>query len=180
MDKTRVSLSSYPGMHPGEVVCPSMRKSSPERLGKPYTGHGRQNEGSCATPPNAAYAALKERHKEAGQPGCGWVFRSSSREGHFNKDTAKDRHAKAVERVNNEAKKSDTRKLNQFPAVCSTPHCSPRNFDAKWERFWVGRIGNNHICLTLRSPEVQFTILASQLQASDGPYTPPGTPTVAK
>ncbi len=44
----------------------------------------------------AVYGALKARHLAAGQPEQGWVFPSASREGHFNKDTAKDQHAKAV------------------------------------------------------------------------------------
>jgi integrase len=44
----------------------------------------------------AVYGALKARHVAAGQPEQGWVFPSTSREGHFNKDTAKDQHAKAI------------------------------------------------------------------------------------
>jgi len=44
----------------------------------------------------AVYGALKTRYVAAGQPEQGWVFPSGSREGHFNKDTAKDQHTKAV------------------------------------------------------------------------------------
>jgi hypothetical protein len=39
---------------------------------------------------------------------------STSRQGHFNKDSAKDQHAKAIERVNNNARKNGTRELKPF------------------------------------------------------------------
>jgi integrase len=53
----------------------------------------------------AVYATLKARHEEMGKPEEGWLFPSTSREGHFNKDTAKDQHKKAIERAN--AKKGE-------------------------------------------------------------------------
>ena len=65
------------------------------------------------------YAALKTRHEEAGRPESGWVFPSSSREGHFNKDTAKDQHAKAIQRVNDKAKREGKRGLTHFQPTCS-------------------------------------------------------------
>ena len=39
---------------------------------------------------SVVYAALKARHDASGNPEQGWVFPSASREGHFNKDTAKE------------------------------------------------------------------------------------------
>jgi integrase len=45
----------------------------------------------------AAYAALKARHEAAGKPEEGWLFPSTSAEGHLNKDTAKDQHKRAIE-----------------------------------------------------------------------------------
>jgi integrase len=43
----------------------------------------------------AVHAVLLSHKKEQGQPERGWVFPSSSREGHLNGDTTKDQHAKA-------------------------------------------------------------------------------------
>ena len=54
------------------------------------------------------YAALKARHEQAGKPEQGWLFPSGSREGHFNKDTAKDQHRKAIAEANAKAKKAST------------------------------------------------------------------------
>jgi len=42
------------------------------------------------------YAVLKDRWEAAGRPSEGWIFPSDSQEGHFNKDTAKDQHSKAL------------------------------------------------------------------------------------
>lgn len=69
----------------------------------------------------SVYAALKLRHEEAGKPEAGWMFPSASREGHFNKDTAKDQRAKAIQRANEKAKKNSTRQLVFFqPYVLRT------------------------------------------------------------
>ncbi len=43
----------------------------------------------------AVFAALKAKWEANGEPEEGWLFPSSSREGHFNKDTAKDQHKRA-------------------------------------------------------------------------------------
>jgi integrase len=42
------------------------------------------------------HAQLRARHEAAGRPTNGWVFPSGSSEGHFNGDSAKDQHAKAL------------------------------------------------------------------------------------
>lgn len=57
--------------------------------------------------------ALKARHDGAGKPEFGWVFPATSREGHLNKDTAKDQHAKAIERANEKAKKAEGGRMLQ-------------------------------------------------------------------
>ncbi len=44
----------------------------------------------------AVHAALLQRWQDQGKPEEGWVFPSSSREGHFNGNSAKDQHAVAV------------------------------------------------------------------------------------
>jgi integrase len=62
----------------------------------------------------AVYAALKGRHEAAGHPHEGWLFPSGSRKGHFNKDTAKGQHAKAIELANIKAKQNGRRTLKAF------------------------------------------------------------------
>jgi integrase len=54
------------------------------------------------------YAALKSRWEGQGKPTDGWVFPSGSREGHFNKDAAKDQHRKAL----------DDSKVKDFEPYC--------------------------------------------------------------
>ena len=39
---------------------------------------------------------LRERHEAQGNPSDGWIFPSTSRQGHLNHNTAKDQHAKAL------------------------------------------------------------------------------------
>jgi integrase len=43
------------------------------------------------------YRLLCARHESVGQPTEGWIFPSGSREGHFNGDSAKDQHKKALQ-----------------------------------------------------------------------------------
>ena len=69
----------------------------------------------------SVYAALKSRRETSGKPGSGWVFPSSFAEGHFNKDTAKYQHAKALAKANEKAGKAITRKL-VIPALRSPAH----------------------------------------------------------
>ena len=52
----------------------------------------------------AVIAALKARREAAGNPEEGWVFPASSRQGHLNKDTAKDQHKRALDRANANAR----------------------------------------------------------------------------
>ena len=42
------------------------------------------------------YALLQARYEAAGQPAEGWLFPSTSSEGHFNGDAAKEQHARAL------------------------------------------------------------------------------------
>lgn len=60
------------------------------------------------------YATLKARWERAGKPEEGWIFPAESREGHLNKDIAKDQHRLAIERVNAKAKASNERELKPF------------------------------------------------------------------
>jgi integrase len=62
----------------------------------------------------AVYAALKARWVMAGQPEAGWMFPAASREGHLNKDTAKDQHKRAIERANRKAKAEGAKEIQPF------------------------------------------------------------------
>jgi integrase len=104
------------GMRPGEVFCLRW-----ENIYQNGTGgliqvtEGKTNAAKRMLPMiPTVFAALKSRHEEAGTPERGWVFPSSSREGHFNKDTAKDQHTKAIQRANEKAKKNSARELLAF------------------------------------------------------------------
>jgi len=71
---------------------PSVGEYLSERHSGTCTGHRGPNEGARRMLPMvpAVYTALKARREAAGNPEEGWVFPASSREGHLNKDTAKD------------------------------------------------------------------------------------------
>jgi integrase len=60
------------------------------------------------------HAVISARPIDAGKPEAGWLFPSGSREGHLNKDTAKDQHAKAIGRANIMAKKNGIKGLAFF------------------------------------------------------------------
>ena len=62
----------------------------------------------------AVYSALKARWETAAKPEEGWIFPAGSREGHLNKDTAKDQHRKAIERANAKAKADGTKEIQPF------------------------------------------------------------------
>jgi hypothetical protein len=52
----------------------------------------------------AFYVALKARKEASGSLEEGWVFPASSREGHLNKDTAKGRHRRGLDRAKRPSK----------------------------------------------------------------------------
>jgi integrase len=97
------------------------------------------------------YAALKARHAETGKPEAGWVFPSTSREGHFNKDTAKDQHAKAIERANERAKRNGTRQLVAFQPYVLRHTALTQLAQAGCDAFTLARIaGHSSITITQR------------------------------
>lgn len=51
---------------------------------------------SAIKQPPRVFGALRERHLTQGCPTEGWIFPSASRENHFNGDSSKDEHAKAL------------------------------------------------------------------------------------
>src|SRR6185503_17569748 len=71
----------------------------------------------------------------------GWVFPSSSREGHFNKDTAKDQHRKAL----------DNSGVKSFEPYCLRHTALTRLAEAGCDAFTLARIaGHSSITITQR------------------------------
>ena len=99
----------------------------------------------------AVHSALKSRHAAAGEPENGWVFPSGSREGHFNKDTAKDQHAKAISDANAEAERKGSRKLAHFQPYVLRHTALTALAQAGCDAFTLARIaGHSSITITQR------------------------------
>jgi len=99
----------------------------------------------------AVYAALKARHEASGKAEQGWVFPSGSREGHFNKDTAKDQHRKAIAEANAKAKKAGTRELVSFEPYVLRHTALTQLAQAGCDAFTLARIaGHSSITITQR------------------------------
>jgi integrase len=100
----------------------------------------------------AVYAALKlkARQENAERPHEGWVFPSGSR-GHFNKDTAKDQHRKAIEAANAKAKKKRGRELKPFEPYILRHTALTQIAQAGADVFALARIaGHSYIMITQR------------------------------
>jgi len=79
------------------------------------------------------------------------VFPTTSREGHFNKDTAKDQHAKAIERANSKAEKQRTKKLIAFQPYVLRHTALTQLAQAGCDAFTLARIaGHSSITITQR------------------------------
>ena len=97
----------------------------------------------------AVYAALRARWEAAGSPESGWLFPTSSGEGHLNKDTAKDQHKRAIARVNAKAKPNDT--LKHFQPYILRHTALTRLAEAGCDVFTLARIaGHSSITITQR------------------------------
>ncbi len=97
----------------------------------------------------AVYAALKARREGAGDPEEGWLFPASSREGHLNKDTAKDQHKRALDRAN--AKAKGTKELKPFQPYVLRHTALTRLAEAGCDVFTLARIaGHSSITITQR------------------------------
>jgi len=99
------------------------------------------------------YAALQARWEAADKPTEGWVFPSGSREGHFNKDTAKDQHQKAL----------DDSKVKEFEPYCLRHTALTRLAESGCDAFTLARIaGHSSITITQRycHPQAEAVELA--------------------
>src|SRR5262249_50678359 len=99
----------------------------------------------------AVYAALKDRRESAGKPEAGWVFPSEAREGHFNKDTAKDQHKKAIDTANDNAKKAKRKEVLPFEPYILRHTALTKPAQAGADVFTLARIaGHSSITITQR------------------------------
>ena len=97
----------------------------------------------------AVYAALKARKEAAGSPEEGWLFPTSSREGHLNRDTAKDQHKRALDRAN--AKAESKKELKHFQLYVLRHTALTRLAEAGCDVFTLARIaGHSSITITQR------------------------------
>ena len=141
------------GMRPGEVFClrwENIYLNASSGLIQITDGKTKAARRMLPMLP-AVYAALKKRYRDAGSPETGWVFPSTSREGHFNKDTAKDQHAAAISRANAKAAKEGIRKLAYFQPYVLRHTALTRLAEAGCDAFTLARIaGHSSITITQR------------------------------
>src|SRR5205814_10456597 len=105
----------------------TMGEYPPERHWRPYYKSRmakRRPPGECSRWCQQS-TPLKARWELVGRPEEGWMFPTGSREGHLNKDTAKDQHKKAIERANTPAKKEKTKEISFFQPYTSGTRPSP-------------------------------------------------------
>jgi len=99
----------------------------------------------------AVCAAVKAKWEAEGKPEEGWLFPSSSREGHFNKDTAKDQHKRALVRANIKAKAEGAKELKSFQPYILRHTALTELAEAGCDVFTLARIaGHSSITITQR------------------------------
>ena len=99
----------------------------------------------------AVFAALKAKWEANGEPEEGWLFPSSSREGHLNKDTAKDQHKRALDRANAKAKAQGAKEIKIFQPYVLRHTALTRLAEAGCDVFTLARIaGHSSIAITQR------------------------------
>jgi integrase len=117
------------------------------------------------------YESLKARREAAGNREEGWIFPASSREGHLNKDTAKDQHRKAIERAN--AKAKDKRGLKHFQPYVLRHTALTRLAEAGCDVFTLARIaGHSSITITQRYVHPQADAIERAFQRTTGAALP--------
>jgi integrase len=96
--KDCATIIAEEGLRPGEVfVLQWQHLLLAESGGLIRIADGKSKAARRVLPmtPNV-YALLQARHESAGQPSEGWVFPSSSSEGHYNRDAVTKQHARAL------------------------------------------------------------------------------------
>jgi len=119
----------------------------------------------------AVYEALKARREAAGNPEEGWIFPASSREGHLNKDTAKDQHKRALDRANAAAKGKKV--LKHFQPYVLRHTALTRLAEAGCDVFTLARIaGHSSITITQRYVHPQADAIERAFQRTTSTVLP--------
>ena len=131
------------GMRPGEVFAlrwPHVLLSGNGGLIQVSEGKTKSARRILPMVPEV-YVALQSRRERLGKPSDGWVFPSGSREGHFNKDAAKDQHRKALHGSG----------VKDFEPYCLRHTALTRLAESGCDAFTLARIaGHSSITITQR------------------------------
>jgi hypothetical protein len=99
----------------------------------------------------AVRSALLARWEAAGRPENGWVFPSRSACGHFESNTAKNQHGRALKRVNQEAAEQGRPRLQPFEPYVLRHTALTRLGESGCDVFTLARIaGHSNIQITMR------------------------------
>ena len=108
------------------------------------------------------YAVLKDRWESAGRPSEGWIFPSGSQSGHFDKDSAKDQHSKALRDSG----------VTRFEPYCLRHTALTRLAESGCDAFTLQRIaGHSNIQTTMRYVHPQAEAIEMAFQRVQGQLT---------
>jgi len=131
------------GMRPGEVFAlrwPNVLLNGSTGLIQITDGKTKAARRMLPMVPKV-YAVLKTRWESQNKPDDGWIFPSGAREGHFNKDAAKDQHKKAL----------DDSRVTPFEPYCLRHTALTRLAESGCDAFTLARIaGHSSITITQR------------------------------
>jgi integrase len=113
----------------------------------------------------AVYSALKARWETAGKPEEGWMFPAGSREGHLNKDTAKDHYKKAIDQANAKARADGAREIVPFQPYFLRHTALTQLANCGCDVFTLARIaGRSSITITQRYVHPQADAIEKAFQ----------------
>jgi integrase len=141
--RDEVTIIRGTGMRPGEVFAlrwPHVLLNGPGGLIQVAEGKTKAARRILPMVPEV-HAAWQSRWERQGKPADGRVFPSGSREGHFNKDAAKDQHRKAL----------DDSGVKDFEPYCLRHTALTRLAESGCDAFTLARIaGHSSITITQR------------------------------
>lgn len=163
------------GMRPGEVFCLSWENIHLNGTGGLIQITDGKTKAARRMLPMvpAVYETLKARWEAAGKPEEGWLFPTGSKEGHLNKDTAKDQHKKAIERVNAKAKAEKGKELQYFQPYILRHTALTQLANSGCDVFTLARIaGHSSITITQRYVHPQADSIERAFQQVERPSLP--------
>lgn len=114
------------------------------------------------------YSVLRARREAAGNPEEGWLFPASSREGHLNKDTAKDQHKRAIALASTRATAAGLKPLKAFQPYVLRHTALTQLAEAGCDVFTLARIaGHSSITITQRYVHPQADAIERAFQQSE-------------